>query len=164
VSIAAALFIPFEPWMPIKDGDLHACSMFERHYSAAKSLRLRRERGTTLICGPGYKMVLATPCRRALFVWRKFISGDGQQGINCAVFRNEGAGLSSDLIMAADALADERWPGERHFTYVNPREVRSSNPGYCFLRAGWRKCGITKHRKLLILERLGQGEANGRGV
>jgi hypothetical protein len=95
---------------------------------------------------------------------RKFISGDGQKGINCAVFRNEGAGLSSDLIMAADALADERWPGERHFTYVDPQEVKSSNPGYCFLRAGWRKCGITKHRKLLILERPGQGEANGRGA
>jgi hypothetical protein len=161
VSVAAALFIPFETWMPIKDGDLHACAMFERHYSAAKSLRLR-ERGTTLICGPGYKMVLATPCRRALFVWRKFISGDDQTGINCAIFRNEGAGLSSDLIRAADALADERWPSERHFTYVDPRKVRSPNPGYCFLQAGWRKCGVTKHRKLLILERPAQGEANGR--
>jgi hypothetical protein len=86
-------------------------------------------------------------------VWRKFLSADGQQGVNCAVFRNEGAGLSSDLIRAADALADQRWPGERHYTYVNPRAVRSTNPGFCFLQAGWRRCGITKHRKLLILER-----------
>lgn len=140
--------------MPIKDGDLHACSMFERHYSAERSLRLRRERGTKLIVGPGYKMVLVTPCRRALFVWRKFISGDGQLGINCSVFRNEGAGLSSDLIRAADALADERWPSERHYTYVDPKKVLSSNPGYCFIVAGWRRCGITKHRRLLIFERL----------
>jgi hypothetical protein len=140
-------------WVPILDGDDHACSMFERHYSAAKSLRLRRERGTKLIAGPGFKLVLATPCRRGLFVWRKFLSADGQQGVNCAVFRNEGAGLSSDLIRAADALADQRWPGERHYTYVNPRAVRSTNPGFCFLQAGWRRCGITKHRKLLILER-----------
>jgi hypothetical protein len=37
---------------------------------------------------------------------------------------------------------------------VNPRRVRSSNPGYCFQLAGWRRCGITKIRKLLILEAL----------
>ena len=145
--------LPLDIWVPILDGDGHACAMFERHYSAAKSLRLRRERGTKLIAGPGFKLVLATPCRRALFVWRKFRSADGQQGINCAVFRNEGAGLSSDLIRSADLLADQRWPGERHYTYVNPRAIRSSNPGFCFCAAGWRRCGITKSRKLLILER-----------
>lgn len=148
--------LPLDTWVPILDGDLHACEMFERHYSARKSLRLRRERGTRLIAGPGFKLVLATPCRRALFVWRKFKSGDDQTGINCAVFRNEGAGLSSDLIRAADAIADRRWPGERHYTYVNPREVASSNPGFCFIMAGYRRCGITKARKLLILERPAQ--------
>lgn len=155
MNAPAPIFLPLTDcvWLPIRDGDEHACSMFERHYSAEKSLRLRRERGTKLIAGPGYKIVLATPCRRALFVWRKFISKDGQEGVNCAVFRNEGAGLSSELIMAADALADERWPGERHFTYVNPRKIRSTNPGFCFLQAGWRRCGVTKHRKLIILER-----------
>lgn len=148
-------FLSFgETWVPIKDGDEHACAMFERHYSAKRSLRLRRERETVLFVGPGYKMVLTTPCRRALFVWRKFISGDGQEGVNCCVFRNEGAGLSSDLIRAADELADQRWPGERHYTYVNPREILSPNPGYCFIKAGWQRCGITKVRKLLILERL----------
>jgi hypothetical protein len=140
-------------WVPILDGDENACAMFERHYSAAKSLRLRRERGTKLFAGPGYKLILATPCRRALFVWRKFISADDQTGINCAVFRNEGGGLSSDLIRAADAIADQRWPGERHYTYVNPRAIASANPGYCFKLAGWQRCGITKSRRLLILER-----------
>lgn len=145
--------LPLATWVPILDGEDTARAMFERHYSAAKSLALRRERGTKLFAGPGFKLVLATPCRRGLFVWRKFISADGQVGVNCAVFRNEGAGLSSDLIRAADAIADQRWPGERHYTYVNPRAVRSVNPGYCFLKAGWRRCGITKARKLLILER-----------
>jgi len=105
-------------------------------------------------------MVLTTPCRRGLFVWRKFISGDDQRGINCAIFRNEGAGLSSWLIREADALADTRWPGERHYTYVDPRKVRSGNPGFCFKQAGWRlvrdergRPRLTKHRRLLILER-----------
>ncbi len=64
---------------------------------------------------------------------------------------------ASELIREADELADRRWPGERHFTYVNPRAVRSSNPGYCFKQAGWRFCGITKRRRLHILERVGGG-------
>ena len=103
---------------------------------------------------PGGKLVLLWHDARALFIWRRFISGDGQQGINCAVFRNEGASRSSDLIREADAIADERWPGERHYTYVNPRKIRSANPGYCFLMAGWRRCGVTKHNRLVILERV----------
>ena len=158
--MSGALLLPLGVWVPILDGDLGACAMHERHYSSAKSIATRRARGTTLIAGPGFKLVLATPCRRALFVWRKFRSMDDQDGISCAIFRNEGAGLSSDLIRAADAIADRRWPGERHYTYVNPRKVASSNPGRCFTCAGWRyvrtadgRRAVTKSRKLLILER-----------
>jgi len=61
---------------------------------------------------------------------------------------------SSDLIRSAMALAWQRWPGERLYTYVNPRFVKSANPGYCFLMAGWHRCGKTKSRELLILEAL----------
>lgn len=60
-------------------------------------------------------MVLLTEDVRALFVWRKFISADGQQGVNCAVFRNESTLRASDLIRHADADAWNRWPGERHY-------------------------------------------------
>lgn len=126
-------------WVPILDGEASAAAMYERHYSAVRTLARRRETGALLFLGPGEKLVLATPCRRALFGWRwAKLRADGQDGIECAVFRNEGAGLSSDLIRAADAIADERWPGERHFTYVNPRAVANSNAGRCFQRAGWR--------------------------
>lgn len=137
-------------WVPVKDGNPTGLAIFRRHYSYKP---YRDGRDPSLFVGPGEKLVLLTPCARALFVWRRFKSGDGQQGVNCAVFRNEGAGLSSDLIRAADDLAWERWPGERHYTYVNARKVESRNPGYCFLKAGWRKCGVTKWNKLLILER-----------
>jgi hypothetical protein len=98
-------------------------------------------------------MVLLTTDGRALFVWRKFRSDDGQEGINCAIFRNEGPKLSSGLILEAEPLAWRRWPGERLYTYVNPKKVKSTNPGYCFLMAGWRKCGKTKGG-LIILEKL----------
>lgn len=91
---------------------------------------------------------------KAYFVWRKFIDKaiPFQNGINCAAFRNEGKVRSSELIRQADAIADQCWPGLRHYTYVNPKEIQSANPGYCFVMAGWRKCGFTKGR-LLILER-----------
>lgn len=149
--MAAQPFLPFSDavWIEVKDGDLSGRHLYHRHYSRR---RYADGRGPMLFVGPGEKMVLLTADARALFVWRKFVSMDKQEGVNCAVFRNEGAVLSSDLIRAADALAWERWPGERHYTYVNPGKVRSRNPGCCFLKAGWRKCGITKGQ-LLILER-----------
>jgi hypothetical protein len=98
-------------------------------------------------------MVLLWPDARAVFVWRKFISADHQQGVNCAVFRNDGAGLSSDLIRQACASAWERWPGERLYTYVNPRKIRRKrDPGRCFRKAGWQPCGVTQKRHYLIFE------------
>ena len=144
--------LPLAQWVPILDGDPIAAGIYDRHYASDRSRERRRERGTLLILGPGQKLLLATPCRRALFAWRKFIDDTGQQGINCAVFANFGAGRSSDLIDAADAIAFRRWPGERHYTYVDPRRV-SANPGFCFKMAGWQFAGRTKSRGLHILER-----------
>jgi hypothetical protein len=142
---------PQSVWQQTRDGDIKARRIFHRHYSFRP---YKDGREPKLFVGPGEKMVLITWNLDALFVWRKFKSGDGNQGINCAVFRNEGPYLSSDLIRAADALADARWPGERHYTYVNPRKISSPNPGFCFKKAGWRECGITKWNKLVILERI----------
>lgn len=72
------------------------------------------------------------------------------------VFRDEGAFdgqvLSSSLILAAEKLAWLRWPNERLYTYVNTTAV--SGDGLCFKAAGWRKCGRTKIKNLLILEKL----------
>jgi hypothetical protein len=138
-------------WLPIRDGDPRARWLFNRHYSRYHYADGRKP---MLFVGPGEKMVLLTAECDALFVWRKFISGDGQQGVNCAIFRNEGLHQSSALIAEAEQLAWDRWPGERLYTYVNPRAVRSVNPGYCFKIAGWRRCGETKWNKLLILEKL----------
>jgi hypothetical protein len=98
--------------------------------------------------------VLLTNDNKALFVWRDFINDDGNEGINCAVFRNEGPRLSSDLLLEAERIAWQRWPGRRLYTYVSAAAVQSHNPGYCFKKAGWRTCGVTKKKKLLILEKL----------
>ena len=145
-------FLPMfaETWITVRDGDSTARALFREHYSYKP---YRDGRDPALFVGPSEKLVLLTPCARALFVWRRFISGDGQQGVNCAIFRNIGAGLSSALICAADTLAWQRWPGERHYTYVNTSKVASTNPGWCFMAAGWQRCGITKWNKLRILEK-----------
>lgn len=151
--------LPLGTWVPILDGDPLAASMYLDHYSSARSRQRRIERGTMLTLGPGQKLMLATPCRRATFAWRVFIDDTGEHGVNCAWFRNEGAGLASDLVRAADAIADQRWPGERHYTFINPRKVKGNPPGNCFLRAGWSyvrdEAGERKatSRGLFILER-----------
>lgn len=140
-------------WWLTKDGDVDCLEMYEKHYSA---YRYKDGRKRKLFCGPGEKIVLRTLKGDAIFAWRNFIDDSGQGGVNCAVFRNESPHRSSDLIRQADAIADFCWPGERHYTYVDQKKVRSTNPGYCFLRAGWRRCGVTKGG-LLIMERLPEG-------
>lgn len=137
-------------WWLTKDGDKSCLELYERHYSC---YRYADGRKRTQFVGPGEKVVLRTIDADALFVWRKFIDDSGQQGINCAVFRNEGSLLSSELIRQADAIADHVWPRERHYTFVRAEAVRSANPGYCFIRAGWKRCGHTKSG-LLVLERV----------
>jgi hypothetical protein len=138
-------------WFAVKDGNITARDLFNRHYSRHFYKDGRKPK---LFVGPGEKMVLVTSDGRALFIWRKFISDNGQQGINCAVFRNESEYLSSELILEAEQLAWDRWPGERLYTYVNPQKIRSKNPGYCFKMAGWKVCGRTKAKNLVILEKL----------
>ncbi len=137
-------------WWVTKDGDLDCLAMYERHYSAH---RYADGRVRKLFVGPGDKLVLRTERADAMFVWRRFIDDSGQQGVNCAAFRNEGEHLSSSLIRQADAIADEVWTDRRHYTYVRREAVASRNPGYCFLKANWRRCGVTKGG-LLVLERL----------
>jgi len=132
----------------VKDGNPIALEMYERHYSCYKYADGRERK---LFCGPGEKMVLLSLKKDALFVWRKFIDDSGQKGIYCSIFRNEGKIKSSTLIIEAVKHAWHRWPKTRLYTYVNPRKIRSTNPGYCFQMAGWKKCGLTKGG-LVILE------------
>ena len=138
------------PWCVTRDGDPDCRDLFHRHYSHRK---YKDGRQPKLFAGPGYKLVLITPEADAVFVWRKFIDAciPEQTGVNCAIFRNEGPGKSSALILAAEELAAERWPDElRYYTYVNAAKVESPNPGYCFKCAEWRIAGHSKNGKLIL--------------
>jgi len=143
-------------WIQVKDANDAARSIFDRHYSRRQTRRQNEKQ----FVGPGEPMVLITPNADALFVWRKFINQDNQPGVNCAVFRNEGPYLSSLLIEEACRLAWQKWPGERLYTYVDARKIRSTNPGACFIKAGWTRLKTrTKKRGLVVLEILPASEA-----
>jgi len=150
-------------WWLTKDGDVSVLEMYERHYSAYRYADGRKRK---LFAGPGEKVVLRTASADAVWVWRRFVddcidhrTGERQEGINCAVFRNESSVQSSELIRQADAIADAVWPNSRHYTYVDPKAVASGLPGACFISAGWRYVRRGRHRVRtksgkLILERL----------
>ena len=154
-------------WWLTTDQDVALVEMHARHYSKREYADGRR---VGQCMGPGQKVPLRTHgdqwATDAIWGWRKFIddcidarTGERQQGVNCAFFRNEGAVRSSDLIRQADAIADFLWVDRRHYTYVDPKKVRSGLPGACFLAAGWK---YARHRGrrmrtksgLLILERV----------
>jgi len=137
-----------EHWCICRDGNHHCLAMSRRHYSA----RNYRQERQPLFAGPGRKVVLLSEDCTALFVWRKFIDGcqPAQTGINCAIFRNEGDTLSSLLIREAVQIVWEKWGHERLYTLVNAARVRSTNPGFCFLSAGWAKCGVSKTGKIIL--------------
>ena len=89
-----------------------------------------------------------------MFAWVKNVyRQDNQVGINCSVFRNESNILASILIKEAVIAAYDKWGVQRCFTFVNPEKVTSKNPGCCFKKAGWKRCGMTKGG-LIVMEYL----------
>ena len=154
-------------WYAVKDGDLRALGLMKNHYSYQPYKDGRRKDWTNpnrnLFVGPGEKMVLLTSDCLALFVWRKFIDKSGWDGVNCSVFHNAGPHLSSELILEAEKLAWDHWPGQLLYTYVNPEKIKSANPGYCFKCAGWKFAGITISRQLHVLEKWPAAEGGKNG-
>jgi hypothetical protein len=136
-------------WERVRDGDPRWRGIYDRHYSAR---RYRDGRRPSKLIGPGEYLLLATPTLDGIFAWRRFVSMDRQRGVACSIFRNEGPIRSSVMILEAMEHARERWPSEtRGYTYVDASRIRSSNPGACFLKAGWRRCGRSQGG-LYILE------------
>jgi len=82
---------------------------------------------------------------------------DGQVGYNCAMFRNESTRQSSEIIREAEQHAIDKWGPNRMYTYVDGAKVSSSNPGYCYLMAGWHRHGYSKGGKRLLVKYDGCG-------
>jgi len=136
------------------------------HYS-------RRTPGSKTFTGVGQEIVLVTSCGCAVWaVVRQRTptakgsgASRGRQGSTDdrpryvwrnMLFRNLGAGLSSDLIRDATRLTYKFWlerygslPEEDLRTEICPRSIKSVNPGYCYKMAGWGR-GRTKRGKLFL--------------
>jgi hypothetical protein len=118
------------------DGETHGG---KPHYS-------RQTPGARDFLPPGETLVLLTPCARAVWGVCRNLDGGGTMRWRVTMFRNEGAGLSSDLIREATTMTQARWPvcALPLTTEVNPSKVRRKrDPGRCFRRAGWTPDGTT---------------------
>jgi len=122
------------------DQKLHVATKFDpelvlladRHYS-------RQKIGSYQFLPPGRTLVIRDNAGLVVFGWlHQQYRDDNEEGYNCAIFRNESARRSSDVILECEALVVSRWGKGRAFTYINPAKIRSTNPGYCFKQAGWR--------------------------
>jgi hypothetical protein len=132
------------PWTVSHRFDRDALPIADKHYN-------RQKIGSPQFVPPGRCVVLITPCERALWVtswpFAEYVKHAwGGAWVN-SLFRNEGAGLASDLIRAAIAATRAEWepPELGIVTFVDASKVRRKrDPGRCYLRAGFRRCGTTK--------------------
>lgn len=111
---------------------------------------------------PGETIVLKTRDERAVFGWWRphphsgLKAMNGLDGWTCTIFRNTGPLLSSELVLDAEqALHDAHVScgPDGLITYVFDSKVRSSNPGFCFLMAGWRRTGRSADGKKTLLQK-----------
>lgn len=115
------------------------------HYS-------RQNPDSSKVGGPGFQLVL-TAGDPVCAVWMttltrpEFTKHAWPGAWNNSLFRNQGAGLSSELIRAAVAVTRHEWgepPPQGMVTFVDAAKVRHKrDPGRCYLRAGFRRVGET---------------------
>lgn len=122
-------------WRVRNEWDPAANALADRHYS-------RQTPGSGQIGPPGERVVLVSVDEQALWLThypRHEFSQDGLDAYRCSIFRREGGALASTLIREAMDITERLWgpAPDGWVTWVDTRKVRSSNPGYCFLQAGW---------------------------
>lgn len=142
-------------WQKVTKFDPRSAALADRHYS-------RRTIGSNQFMPPGETMILLTEATDAVFGWWRphpgsgIVAMNGLDGWTCTIFRNEGVGRSSDLILGAEEALLETGvtvgPAGL-ITYVWDSRVRSANPGYCFKCAGWRVTGKSADGKKTLLQK-----------
>jgi hypothetical protein len=124
-------------WEVARRSDPIVNGLADRHYT-------RRVIGNGRVGPPARVLVLRALDDRAGWVTAySSCADDGLDAWRCTLFRNEGAGRSSELIRQAMTLTEQVWrsgpPADGWVTYVDRAQVRSSNPGWCFQCAGWHR-------------------------
>ena len=128
-------------WHEVTKYDARARALADRHYS-------RQRPGAAQFMPPGRTLVLLSDDELAVWGVCENIDPRGAVRWRVTIFRNEGPLLSSRLIELATRATRDHWrgrePGCDLTTEVDPLEVESANPGFCFKRAGWSLVGVTR--------------------
>ena len=132
--------------------DPRALPLANRHYN-------RQTPDSPQFVPPGRCLVLLTKNADALWVtsWPEFAQHEWVGAWMNSLFRNEGAGLSSELIIEAIAATRAHFgtpPSLGLVTFVDASKIRSTNPGCCYRKAGFARVGTTKKRERLVLQLL----------
>lgn len=148
-------------WLLSESGkyDRTGVELVRGHYS-------RRKPNSPQFMPPGETFVLVARDRLSVWGWwrphpRSGIAAmNGRDGWTCSVFARHGGPLASELVLDAElalhSLTDlGRTAGpcgpDGMMTYVDPRKVRSRNPGYCYRVAGWKRIGMCAKGKKILL-------------
>ena len=108
----------------------------------------------------GRKIVIRNAEGTILFGWiypDPSLRMDNQTGYYCSIFRNESSRLSSEVILECECIAVEKWGPNKAYTFIDPRKIKSCNPGFCFKKAGWKFEGVTKSGKHILAKTLSGG-------
>lgn len=131
-------------WTLSYRADPLALPLADRHYN-------RQKPGTPQFVPPGRCVVLLSENMNALWVtswpFAKYVRHEWAGAWINSLFRNEGPELSSRLILQAVAATRWVWPDVPELgliTFVDASQIRSTNPGYCYLCAGFEHAGYTQ--------------------
>lgn len=142
------------PWTVSHRFSRRGCELADRHYS-------RQKPGTPQFVATGKPLVLLAEGNGSRALWvslyqlPQYTKHAWPGAWCCSLFRNEGVGLSSDLIRTAVAATRFAWgppPPLGFITFVNPGMVRHKrDPGRCYAKAGWRHiASLLSERKLVF--------------
>ena len=131
-----------------------ALPLADRHYN-------RQKIGSPQFVPPGRCVVLLTGTpAKALWVtsWQAYAQHAWKGAWVNSCFRNEGAGLSSELILEAIAATRAMWPDVPDLgmiTFIDTKKVRKKRDfGRCYRKAGFKEIGKTKKAGLLVFQLL----------
>lgn len=131
-------------WRLSHRADKEALPIADRHYN-------RQKVGSPQFVPPGRCVVLLSDCKRALWVtswpFAEYVKHQWAGAWVNSLFRNEGTGLSSEMILEAVAATRSLWtpPAMGLITFVDSSKVRQKRDvGYCYRVAGFEHVGFTK--------------------
>jgi hypothetical protein len=137
--------------------DPELAALADRHYSRGKV-------GSPQFAPPSSPLILRDALGTVLFGWsfQMFRADEFAGQLNCFIFRNESKRISSEIILEAETLAVEKWGPMPAFTYIDPAKIRSTNPGCCFKKAGWKFLRANLDGKHILVKELRAAEEHKR--